>query len=503
MLAILVLDALNAPLVERLVSDGRMPALAQLRESGQRLQLVSSADHLEGSVHTTLHTGVEVSEHGVYSPFQWSAPEQRIRGRDSFQVPPALWDRLGRAGRRSLLIDPYDAVEPRQVLGAGVRGWQFTNRVALPVWSTPPRAHRQLARRFGRPRSGDEIFGRPRPADLLRLRRVLLEAPGRVADAAGELLAGEQFDLVWIDFAAMHLAGHQFLDVDAVAATGGIEKSERADLQTALGDVYEAGDRALARVLSCLPANADIIVAAPSGMAAETDRSDLLPGMLTAVLGGGAAEGSERGSWDLWRVRAAAPTSLRRWVARVLPDRVALGLATNLFLTGMDWRHTRAFAVPNDPGGAVRLNLRGRERDGIVDPGQAEELEQEIATGLATFRDRDGAPSVAAVERASELEPPGPASSLLPDLVVRWRQRPSAAVSEVTSPEFGTVHRRGLGSGRSGNHSGGAWAIVLGGPSRPLQASRPPRLVDVAATACVVLDVDSDGLPGEPLLEPT
>lgn len=501
MLAVLVLDALHAPLVERLLGEGRMPALARLQESGRRLPLVSSAAYLEGSVHTTLHTGLEASEHGIYSPFQWSAEEGRIRTRDSFRSPQALWDRLGAAGRRSLLIDPYDSVPPLGLLGSGVRGWQFTNRVALPPWSSPARMRRTLARRFGRPRSADEIFGRPEPRELLRLRHVLLDAPGRIADIADELIPEAAYDLIWVDFASMHLAGHQFLDAGAVTAPGALQGDDAAKLQTALGDVYEAGDGALGRVLDRLPPDADIVAVAPSGMAAETDRSDMLPSMLAAVLGDRPEAGPERRGPQLWRVRAAVPTSLRALIARALPDRVALDLTARLFLAGTDTSRVPAFAVPSDPGGAVRLNLRGRERDGVLDPGRAADLGERIAQGLLSFRDPDGAPSVTAVDWIGELEPPGPALSLLPDLSVRWRPEPAAGVSAISSERFGTVTRRGLGTGRSGNHTEGAWGIFVAGQSRPREPSRPARLVDVAATACAVLGVDRSGLAGEPLME--
>ena len=73
----------------------------------------------------------------------------------------------------------------------------------------------------------------------------------RVADAVDELLAPEHYDFVWIDFASMHTAGHQFLDVDAVLLHRG-HGPGRPGSASALEDAYVAGDRAIARVLdSC------------------------------------------------------------------------------------------------------------------------------------------------------------------------------------------------------------------------------------------------------------
>jgi hypothetical protein len=69
----------------------------------------------------------------------------------------------------------------------------------------------------------------------------------------------------------------------------------------------------------------------------------------------------------IWRVRACVPTTVRAWVAEIIPDRLALELAARLELRGVDWHRTKAFMMPNDDAGYIRVNLRGRERDGVVE----------------------------------------------------------------------------------------------------------------------------------------
>ena len=96
---------------------------------------------------------------------------------------------------------------------------------------------------------------------------------------------------------------------------------------------------------------------------------------------------------------------------------------------------------------------------------------------------------------------PGRHAERLPDLVVRWSERPATRLTQVRSARFGTVRRRGGGSGRAGNHTAGdGWAIVV--PARSAHAApvRAPRLVDVAATVCELTGADRSELPGEPLL---
>jgi predicted AlkP superfamily phosphohydrolase/phosphomutase len=174
-------------------------------------------------------------------------------------------------------------------------------------------------------------------------------------------------------------------------------------------------------------------------------------------------------------------------------------MSARLELSGGDWSRTRAFPLPSDGTGYVRLNLRGREREGVVDPSDADALMDEIATGLETFTDPDGSPAVTGVERTEPLVGDAPHAERLPDLVVHWSDHPSAALSGVASPVHGQIVRRGGGTGRTGHHTAEAWGLLVPGRSQPRQLSRPPHIVDLAATACAL--GGEDGLPGEPLFE--
>jgi predicted AlkP superfamily phosphohydrolase/phosphomutase len=331
------------------------------------------------------------------------------------------------------------------------------------------------------------------------LRRHLLAAPGRVAEAAEHLLARERFDLAWLTFSAAHLAGHQFWDLSQMDDRAADPKT-RAVLGRTLEEAYEAVDSALGRVVAALPPGTDVIITSPVGMDVNTSRADLLPEMLEAVLRGGRAP--DRAPGFVWRLRGSVPAEARRLVANTLPDALALELASRLELRGMDWSLTRAFAQPADNQGYVRLNLRGRERDGAVDPGEADALCEEIATGLSTFTDPDGAPAIRSVERTADCFDRGGGIDRLPDLVVHWSDRPATRLGEVASPHFGRVRRRGGASGRAGNHTAGdAWALTLPAAARHAEPTRPPRLVDVAATVRSLLAGDrAEPGAGEPLM---
>lgn len=84
-----------------------------------------------------------------------------------------------------------------------------------------------------------------------------------------------------------------------------------------------------------------------------------------------------------------------------------------------------------------------------------------------------------------------------------WREAPVARLEGVRSPTLGEIRRDGVGSGRSGNHCGGAWAILLPIRARPaVPEEYTVRPIDLAATVCALLDVPHDDLHGTPLLTP-
>ena len=502
-IAILQFDAASLQHLEKLLAEGHLPNFASLRNRGNWYELETPATYFEGAAAHSLYTGTSLGEHGLYYPWLWSASEQRVRFFDDFPAPDAVWERIGRAGLRSLIIDPYEMRPPQAMRGIFLTGWQFKNRVVLRTRSIPRPMYRWLARELGRPPAGEEVYGRPAAPELQRLKNSLVAAPGRGADVVETILKREEFDLVWISLSAAHLGGHRFFDVSQLSEE--IEVGRLNGLGTALKDIYQSVDRALARLIAALPAATDIIVLSPSGMGPNTSRSHLLPGMLEAILSDGpAAQGNRRSPAgnSLWRIRAAVPTSLRAWIANALPDTWALELASRLELRDIDWTTTKGFMMPNDDTGYVRLNLRGRERDGIVEPAEADALLDKIATGLETFHNTDGTPVVRKVFRTSDLGFHGPCADRLPDLVVHWSDQVIPPLSKVSSPLFGGVSSPGWGTGRTGCHTGDAWALIIPGLSKLRVPTKPPHIIDIASTVCALLGVDTEGLAGQPLLVP-
>lgn len=501
MLAIIQFDAASASFLRRLFADERLPVLGRARDDGVWYDLDAPATTFAAGAQHTLYSGVELADHGLFYPFQWSPTEQRVRYMTAFEAPPPVWERIGKRGGSTLAIDPYESRPPDTAPpGTLVCGWQLHDRVVLRKWSEPAPAHDRLARLLGPPRPVDEVFGRHTVGEMLALRRRLLGAPKRVADAARLLLGERDYDLAWFTFCAAHVAGHQFWDLSQLDADE-LDAGSAHVLATTLEDVYVAIDAAIGQIMSALPAGTDVMLTSPVGMDVNTSRADMLPEMLARVLDPDVPRG-DGGRSSIWWLRSAVSSSTRAKIANALPEKVALDLTGRLEVRGIDWSATRAFAHPAENQGYIRLNLRGRERDGIVEPDEVDGLLAMIADGLRTFVDLDGEPAIESIERVGDAFGGGRRSDLLPDLIVRWTDRPATALEGVRSARYGVVLRQGVGSGRSGNHTeGDAWVLLLPGAARVVAPGPTARLEDIAATAAALAGDDVTDMVGRPLLE--
>jgi len=85
----------------------------------------------------------------------------------------------------------------------------------------------------------------------------------------------------------------------------------------------------------------------------------------------------------------------------------------------VDWSRTRAYGLGLN---GLYLNLRGRERDGVVEPGgERETLLAELVEKLEAVRDVDGRAVIRKVHRADEVYS-GSAMRLAPDLIVGYHR---------------------------------------------------------------------------------
>lgn len=506
-LIMIAVDAAEASLVERWMDEGVLPNLARLRERGAWGRLESPAAFLNAAGWPTFVCGMGPARNGIYNYLLWD-PDTLSYVRPGPELPdlPPFWRRAAEeSGLRTIALDiPY--VYPGDGFdGLELHGWAGHYKL-VPTFTLPPSWLKTVHREFGE--APIEGYG---PGTLpvrkyFEVRDTLVAASRRATDMAATLMEREDWNLFLISLSATHSGGHQLWD--ATNVRGEMSEDEAAELEDALRALYVESDRAVGQLLAA-GGDTPCLVFAVHGMGDNTGLGAILPEMLDRVLAGGPPpdDGTPSRPSLLHRLRSAVPVEWRSAVKRRLPaalqDRLTLFWRRS---SAADWGETRAFCMLPDREGFVRINLEGREAQGIVAPGEEfDALCAEIREGLSSFTFADtGEPAIHRVAPPEAFMPdiePG-VRRRMPDLIVHWGDRPAAEATVITSPRYGDVRWPTPGyvsDGQSGHHRGTGWVMAAGGGAEPGGRIDGGSVADLPATALAVLGcpvpAEFDGRP--------
>ena len=458
------IDGADWRLVQRLMTAGKLPMLAQLKQQGCYGKLDSPADAYAGGVWPDFYTGQSAAHHGIYHNKLWRQEQMRC------ETPTEHWlssrpfyEALSEQGYRVCALDmPMVLGSPRALNGVNLGGWGTHDLIAKG--SSPPDLWRRLQSRYGKPLMPAEYFGRQSAHSLLLLRDQLIRSTEQMAAIAVDLMGSESWDFACVILGAAHRAGHYLWDDSQLEKASG---ADRKKVSSALEAVYVACDKALAQVLSVAPANALKIVFAVHGMKQNHGWADLGNDLLEGIFNNSQRQKAKRGL--LYEVRRRLPFSLTRPLLTRLPQAVTDRLVQLWSANMYDWRTTPYFPLPMDQAGYIRINLKGREKNGIVEPGEEyQHLCAELERYLLSLKDADTGQTIVAKVIRAWLEAPqdAPARDVLPDLVVVWAdsstQQSHCIVSDLL-PGFAIQTPDYNLSGRSGNHVGCGWFVAQEG----------------------------------------
>jgi predicted AlkP superfamily phosphohydrolase/phosphomutase len=488
-------DSATPAIVEEGIAEGWLPNLARLRERGTYGRLRSTSDWLVSSHWPSFYLGVHPNEHGCYHFLQWRPDEMRLKRNDpAWMIREPFWRELAALGTRVVTSDvPYTHAPRTPGTSVELSGWA-TNELIFEPYAGPEWLEALARETYGHTprRAGQGLaFERYAPlplADLLRIRDQLVDIAGRSSLLVRKVMEREPWDLLLAVFGSVHRAGHLLWSGSSVEGEVGPEVERK--LRGALRDVYMAVDAAVGEVVEAAGEDATVVVFSLIGMSDNTSRTDLLPTMLERILSDDPQAAPDHEKIGLAkRLRQAVPLRWRHAIKAGLPLAVQDRLSTFWRTGRVDWGRTRAFSLTADVHGYVRINLRGRESQGVVEPGtEYDRLCAEIGEGLMSFRDAaTGEPVVAEVRRSDEIFPQGGRRrAALPDLIVRWARTPCARTAAVTSPDFGTIPWPTPGknpNGRSGNHTAEGFVIAAGeGIRRDSKLEGQHHILDLAPT---------------------
>jgi predicted AlkP superfamily phosphohydrolase/phosphomutase len=461
------LDGLEVTLAERLMAEGQMPALADLRKRAARFLLDEGPALRAGLPWEHVASGMSPEGAGRWGPVEFD-PTSYTAWQDGAHFTP-WWDKTK---LRVVVFDPPFVDLGRARNTQGIVAWGSHSPGAVTA-ARPAALLPEFVQRFGDYPAVDWTYGTPWPS-AARARR-MGEALSQALDVRGraaQWLATERFP-EWDFFFAV--AGELHSGVEGL--WHGVDVGHPLNAHPSAGaaasallDIHRGLDHMVGQLVSAA-GDADIIAFNMGGMgpnSCDVQSMVLLPELLyrhafgqplLAVPQAWTAAPNrlpnldENDNWDTvtasWvpeptREPEAAAAGILRTIARRLPKPVK-GLLKGARSAAADWRSRQApsgrqevdyipgyryrhhwprmpaFALPSFLDGRIRINLRGRERYGIVELSQYEETCRTLETLLGECRDpRTGEPTVATIERASTANPLALASSES-DLLVVWR----------------------------------------------------------------------------------
>jgi predicted AlkP superfamily phosphohydrolase/phosphomutase len=420
-LVIFGLDAGDPNVILRWVRDGYLPTIASLMKRGFWGRTAGSEMVSEHGVWVSLFSGISRAVHGYYY-FRQLKPGtydlQTVTSR-MVNVRP-FWHSLCGGGKKALIIDAPDWYPL-----SGLNGYQLSNwatHVESPISpsSEPPELLQDIRRVFGPRLKVREKLNNTFQQDQ-KTYQLLLDNVRKKSALCQYLLSRDHFDLVVIVFSESHTASHQFWKYRPDACGPDIPAKENT-LTRAIRDIYQAIDHQIGLLLKRLPNIANIFLVSSVGLKDDYPTINLIDAFCRRLGYQAPAEPKPFLRQPVTLFRRIVPESWRIALSRPLPRETRELLLADQFRRDTNWEKTKAFSIPSYYTSFVRINLKGREPKGIVEPGpEYEILLDHLESDLKQLVDPNtNEPAVKRVARTIEIFGRDFSDSL-PDLFVEWK----------------------------------------------------------------------------------
>lgn len=500
---VLCLDAFDAPFANRMMDEGRMPALARLRLNSARFELEHGPGGLSrytGLTWEHFSSGRTPESTGRWSVIDWDARAFEARQLNVGE-PPFL---AGLDVRCAVFDPPYWKLSA-QSNATGVVGWSGHDTGCDPV-SVPSGLMAEITARFGSPPSVSELNTMVYPSceQTEAMTSLIMRTLDLRMDIAEWLFAERcpDWDVAILGFGEPHDAIELF--AHGVISDHMLSNHPTAAIaRTGLERCYEALDRQIGRLMQRFP-DCTLVAFTMHGMGLnDTDLPTML--LLPELMYRMEFEKPFFASREDWReaqvpvlregedwneavTGAMPPPPPRTLISRAKGKALSLAGRAMRAVTGHDtshpgelhalkgdglqhksysvswmpasryapfWPQMKAFALPAYFDGRVRINLAGRERFGRVEPDAYEAVLESVRGVLMDCVDtRTGEPVIRQIDMPG-LKDPMNLDGTLADLRILWNGSPVG----FRHPRYGVI-----GPGpvrRVGGHSGGHGALYI------------------------------------------
>ncbi|MEJ2733197.1 MAG: alkaline phosphatase family protein [Anaerolineae bacterium] len=419
------LDGVPLNLIQRWSESGHLPTLRRLMEGGVVGQLRSTIPPTSGPSWSSFVTGMNPGKTGIY--------DFLYRKEGTYHFPPVnstqrggttVWRYLSNAGYRLGVLNMPMSYPVEQINGFMVSGWMTP--YAANDYIHPPDLAAELERVVGDYRIyPTETFTESRKEGFLQATYDLLEMRTRTALYLAQTKPWDVFMTIFFDTDRfLHQMWH-YLDSHHPW------RSDGEDREWIVRDYFQRVDQSISQLLEHADEETLVILLSDHGMGRANNFIVLNNWLLDSGL-----LRLKRDPWTrlkefLFRrgftLRNAHQIADRlhlarqaEYVAGYFVDHL-LKIAFLSFLD-VDWSQSKAYSFGRHLG-SVYLNVKGREPEGIVEPGaEYEAVRDEIERLAYDFRDpRTGRKLIGQVLRREEIYS-GPHFDRAPDLILRAKE---------------------------------------------------------------------------------
>ncbi|MCI0492459.1 MAG: alkaline phosphatase family protein [Planctomycetes bacterium] len=510
-------DGATFDLIKPWVADGLLPNIAEILQNGAHGALRSTMPPMTFPAWSSFMTGKNPGKHGIFDFTRQRPGTYNLEFVNGGQrMAPSFWRLLSDAGRRVISISVPCTYPPEQVNGIMLSGFDAPglgggNSKLDARGMFPPSLCEELDRAVGGHPIGSfpiaEINqGRPD----LALEKIL-DAIRRKAATAKYLIRHHPWDCAMILFGESDGVGHhywKYCDPDSPLFT-----AQPAGMKDSILRVYQELDIQLGELRQLLPPETTLLMMSDHGFGGVSN-SVLYPNCWLREQGvldfrGGASRWASR-TLDAIKIRAVAtlPSKIKRFIYRAAQGRLG-GIEAQVRYGIIDWPNTKAYFEENPYYPVLRINVKGRQPSGIVEPGaEYEALRTELIGRLEDWRHPETGERI--VFRAYRREEVYSGSQLdeAPDILVHWNEHEgytyafkvsSKSKSFAWTEEIDPNHPENLAffTGKSGSHRDDGIFLADGPTVRSGCSIDGARIVDVAPTILHLLGVavpqDMDG----------
>ena len=486
------LDSAEPGLIEKWMDEGYLKNLAALRLKGCYGRLASSAEWLVGSPWPTFYTGTMPNKHGIYHYLQWRSDKMDYeRPNPEWMSAIPFWRKLGDK-YRAIAVDIPLAFPPNPFDGIEISGWASHDRI-FPPFSFPEEKIKWVIKNFGKPPISDEVGGLQEINELKKIKEELLTANKKETELVTSLIKNEEWDLFLCCLTSPHRGGHKFWDITNIK--GSYSEEQKKEFRNSLREIYQSCDDAVGKIVKHAGDNITLLVFSLHGMGINTTLTDkMLPGMISNVIKVGKKSATSDDGGYIKKIRNLIPLEWRSNIRKALPLWVQDKMTAYWRMGKTDWSSTKVFNMVADLQGYIRINLKGRESEGIVNEGKEyDDLCNQLIDGLYTFVDSETRePVIENIKRKDELFPKNTGFDNLPDLLVKWKDKPAAHCKKIVSPKFGEIEWPMPGQnpdGRSGNHRPEGFLLAVGKNIKENSTIEKKHIIDLAPTILHLLNI--------------